>query len=79
MRNEHLLGGAGDLPTHEVWPELWIIDDAQEPAASELLAALLAEHPHSKPWRCTSCGEMIEPQFGACWACYSGDCDELLA
>jgi uncharacterized OB-fold protein len=30
----------------------------------ELSAASIGE-----AWRCVQCGEMLEPQFAACWQC----------
>ncbi|MGI9301803.1 MAG: DUF2007 domain-containing protein, partial [Gammaproteobacteria bacterium] len=27
VKNEHLCGGAGELPPTECWPELWVADN----------------------------------------------------
>ena len=27
VRNDFLLGGAGELPVNETWPEIWVVDD----------------------------------------------------
>ena len=27
IRNDFLLGGAGELPINETWPEIWVVDD----------------------------------------------------
>jgi len=29
-----------------------------------------------KPWKCSKCGEMLEPQFISCWKCGTGRKDE---
>ena len=33
LRGQHLLGGVGELPPIECWPELWVLDDKQVAAA----------------------------------------------
>jgi hypothetical protein len=69
VRNHHLVGGAGEIPPLEVWPEIWVdaedaavarrlIDEVLEPAASAQAA-----------WVCRGCGETIEGQFAQCWRC----------
>lgn len=69
-RNEYLLGGAGELPPIECWPELWVVDDHQQQKARALVEATLAMNPESAGgWRCPVCGESLEGQFTACWAC----------
>ena len=30
LRGEHLLGGVGELPPIECWPELWVVDEGQQ-------------------------------------------------
>jgi hypothetical protein len=69
-RNEHLIGGAGELPLTECWPEIWVRDDAQHERALELVRAMLAIDMQTWPdWRCPRCREEIEGQFSACWRC----------
>lgn len=69
-KNEYLLGGAGELPPTECWPELWIIEDFQYDKARELVAEFLSAPPGSDTaWRCPQCGESLEGQFTACWHC----------
>ena len=38
IRNEFLSAGAGELPPTEVWPEVWVADDAQAERARRLIA-----------------------------------------
>lgn len=70
IRNEFLLGGAGELPPIECWPELWVVDDFQQQKARALVESVLAMGKDSpEDWRCRCCGEPLEGQFTACWAC----------
>jgi hypothetical protein len=67
IRNEFLQGAMGDLPLMDVWPQLWV-DDADEPRALRAISSVQEAAPGS-PWRCTCCGEALEPQFQCCWHC----------
>ena len=79
VKNEHLLGAAGDLPPLETWPELWVIDEADLERARRLLEALLERRVEGEPWWCPRCGERLEPQFTACWRCEAPAPDSMLA
>ncbi len=69
-RNEYLLGGAGELPPIECWPELWVREDFQQQKARALVESVLAMDLDSgENWRCPLCNEPLEGQFTACWAC----------
>ena len=70
VRNDFLLGGAGELPVNETWPELWVVDDGEFERARALIDALVETATASAiPWDCGFCGERIEGQFTDCWAC----------
>lgn len=70
VRNDFLAGGAGELPVNETWPEIWVIDDRDFDRARALVDAIVATaHASDPPWRCTSCGELVEGQFTDCWRC----------
>ena len=70
VRNDFLLGGAGELPVNETWPELWVIDDRDFDRARALVDGIVAAAQASgPPWRCASCGEQMEGQFTDCWSC----------
>jgi hypothetical protein len=70
IKNEYLLGGAGELPPTECWPELWIVEDFQYEKARELVEGFLSAPPAgTSEWRCVECGERLEGQFTACWRC----------
>lgn len=69
-KNEFLLGGAGELPPTECWPELWVAEDFQYDEAKALIDEFLAgDAIAGGPWQCPQCGERSEPQFNACWCC----------
>ena len=68
-KNEYLLGGAGELPPTECWPELWVAEDFQYEKAKELIDGFLAGVNNGDAWQCPACGEHSEAQFTACWRC----------
>lgn len=69
VRNEFLMGGAGDLPVFDCWPELWVAD-ADAARARELIEAESRDEvPAAADWTCRHCGTVCEPQFDACWRC----------
>ena len=70
LRGEHLLGGVGELPPIECWPELWVVDEEQGPEARAHLKALLAPvGADDGPWTCGECGEESPGTFSECWHC----------
>ena len=72
VRNDFLLGAAGELPVNETWPEIWVVDDRDFDRARALVDAIVATAHASEPeppWRCASCGERMEGQFTDCWHC----------
>ena len=70
VRNDFLLGGAGEIPINETWPEVWVIHDGDFEQARALVDAVVAEAGLTDPpWRCTTCGERVEGQFTDCWRC----------
>lgn len=71
VRNQFLSGAAGEIPPTECWPQLWVIEDADLPAARRILNELTAAGPASRSsaWRCPGCGECLGPAFELCWRC----------
>jgi hypothetical protein len=60
----------GEVPFAEVFPELWIVDDAQWAEAQQLLASYQTAAPVSgSDWICPACGEEVPKEFGQCWNC----------
>ena len=77
VKNEYLLGGAGELPPTECWPELWVVEDGDEARARAIIDDTRQVGGAGEAWRCPVCSEWIEPEFGACWRC-AGDPPEAL-
>ena len=75
VKNEYLLGGAGELPPTECWPELWVVEDGDEARARAIVEEARPAEAAGEGWRCSGCGEWIEPEFGACWRCAGGSPD----
>lgn len=74
VRGEPLFSARGEVPvTPATLPSVWVLDDNQVNDALEILrdrsAAESAGVPADQPWKCGSCGEMVESQFTACWNC----------
>ena len=60
---------AGEIPPDQALPELWLIDEAQDLAARQLLHQL--QHPPERRWACPGCAEIIDGPFETCWNCGS--------
>jgi len=71
IKNEFLQGASGEIPAHETWPEIWIVEDDEEQMAKKLIEQALAPAKWQREWKCLSCGEWIEAQFTECWKCNS--------
>ncbi|MHB8120594.1 MAG: putative signal transducing protein [Desulfuromonadaceae bacterium] len=67
LKNEFLSSGMGEIPPIECWPQLCVEDDDYEEAKAIIEEALAEKDLHE--WKCDSCGEVIEGQFGECWKC----------
>lgn len=72
VRNELLIGGAGELPPNECWPELWVLHEADQLSARTIVErAVLVSAEKGEIWQCRHCHEQCEHQFTACWRCGS--------
>ncbi len=70
MKNELLMGGVGELPPIECWPELWVLDDAMFARAQVILEDMVAINTgEAGPWSCPRCGESVDAEFWQCWNC----------
>ncbi len=67
--NEHAQGGLGEIPFTHTYPEIWIMEPAQEARAREILAEFERDPAPSVPMRCVNCGETNPPGFEICWQC----------
>jgi rubrerythrin len=62
--------GAGEIPFTEVFPELWVVEDADYDRALALLESYQPPAPGLlDDWVCQKCGEAVEKEFGECWNC----------
>ncbi len=69
IKNQNLIGGVGELPPIECWPEVWILEDEDYDRASHIISDLLKDSTeYQAAWVCR-CGETIEGQFTDCWNC----------
>ena len=65
VKNEYLSSAMGDLPPAECQAELWLLREADQPQAEQLLF----RPPETAPeWKCR-CGETLGAQFAQCWNC----------
>ena len=66
--NEFAGGGAGDLPTFDTWPELWLEDEEQFDRASAIVDQM-QQPTGGDAWFCRGCREKNEASFQICWNC----------
>src|SRR4051812_8068151 len=65
-----LSGILGEIPVNEgSLPSVWVRDEDVDHAARVLKEFQHPPKPAGVPWKCPKCGEMIDPQFTACWNC----------
>lgn len=67
-KNEFASGGIGELSAFDAWPELWVVDDTDQPQATAILKNMLtaADAPE---WVCQKCNENNDAAFEVCWNC----------
>jgi len=67
---DYLSGAAGELPAN-IWPSVWVLEDADLARAQTLLARFLTEARElgGAAWVCQTCGERVEAGFELCWNC----------
>jgi hypothetical protein len=72
IRNLGGSGAAGELPFTQVYPELWVLDNADEARARAIVKEYreaAAATPVSPDWTCPVCKEHVEGIFSECWNC----------
>lgn len=70
IKNENLTSLAGEIPSFECWPEIWVVNNAQKDIAMSLIDSLKEDAKQNKAvWICDSCKEEIEGEFEICWQC----------
>ena len=65
VKNEYLSSAMGDLPPAECQAELWLLREADQAMAEQLL---FRPQPAGPDWQC-NCGEHLGAQFSQCWNC----------
>jgi len=70
IKNQRGSSLAGEVPFAEVFPELWILNEADYDAAREFVEDWHTATPAaSTDWSCPGCGELHKKDFTACWNC----------
>ncbi|MDE0144940.1 MAG: DUF2007 domain-containing protein [Nitrospira sp.] len=70
IKNQRGSSLAGEVPFAEVFPELWVLHDADYAAAQQFLENWRAAGPYeSTAWTCSRCGESHAKDFTSCWNC----------
>lgn len=69
LLGDALSGAGGELPVN-IYPAVWLVEDAHWLRARGLLVQFLEPaHEASLAWKCPGCGEMVEGAFEVCWNC----------
>ena len=71
------MGGLGSIrgeltSSDETLPSIWVNSEDVDRATAALTNFQSNTPPataSTEPWKCPNCGEMVEPQFTACWHC----------
>jgi ribosomal protein L40E len=73
MKNQFGTSGAGELPFVEVIPQLWVLNEADEKRALELIGEMqaAADEKPAEDWVCAECGTQLEAAFTHCWKCFA--------
>lgn len=72
IRNLNASSAAGAVPIAQVYPELWVLDNADEARAKEIVREYRNEEastPIAPDWTCPVCKERVEGVFSECWNC----------
>jgi hypothetical protein len=67
--NEHAQGGLGEIPFTHAYPEIWIMEAADEERARRVVVEFEQAPASPDTAQCTACGEMNPPAFEICWRC----------
>jgi hypothetical protein len=66
--NANAVGGLGELAATQIWPEVWVEEDADAKAARQLLDEMHAAISTGSKI-CPHCGEENPGNFLSCWNC----------
>jgi hypothetical protein len=68
IKNEFAQGAIGEIPVFDVWPEVWIANDADFEHATALINSL-QHNTSGVDWVCSHCAEENDASFELCWKC----------
>ena len=73
VRNDTLHSAQGGIPVNDCYPEVWILNEADESLATQLIEEQNKpeQHEQKAEWKCSNCGEQNFGQFEICWNCQS--------
>lgn len=67
--NENAQSVMGEIPFHQAWPEVWIMNEGDAKQARELIRLIEQPHPASSAAFCPHCHEDNPAHFHTCWNC----------
>jgi hypothetical protein len=51
------------------WPEVWVPDDRYDESSAIVKDMKQQEVTAGNPWKCSKCGEEVDPELTSCWNC----------
>ncbi len=67
--NEHAQGGLGEIPFIQVYPEVWVMKEADAEKAQLILATYETQALPMETRCCPNCRESNPGSFDICWRC----------
>ncbi len=69
ITGDYLGVAVGEIPPIETWPGVWVLQNADEDRALQIIEDLNQKEKEKGTWRCARCGEELDQQFDMCWKC----------
>ena len=67
--NENAQSVMGEIPFHQAWPEVWIMNEGDAKQAQDLIHQMEQPHAPSAAAFCPHCQEENPAHFHTCWNC----------
>ena len=67
--NENAQSVMGEIPFHQAWPQVWIMDEGDAKQARELIDQIERSQVPSGAVFCPHCQEENPANFRTCWNC----------
>ena len=67
--NENAQSVMGEIPFHQAWPQVWIMDEGDAKQARELINQIERSQLPSSAVFCPHCHEENPANFRTCWNC----------